>query len=214
MIALAVLVLLVPNSPSAKDHSAKPLVQRLKAYDPVGTLLLIPGLVLLLLALQWGSNDSSWSSSRVVSTLVFGIILILGFLVSQAWTGDNGTLPPRIMQKRSILAGTAVSLGFGSTLVIVTFFMPIWYQAIKDVSAIEAGVRMLGYFLVTVVFVIISGIIVSKTGYYTPWLIVGTALLTLGCGLLTTLRVDTRTATSIGFQVSDMWFMNARKNHG
>ena len=73
-----------------------------------------------------------------------------------------------------------------------------------SLANIDAGVRMLGYFLVTVFFVIASGIIVSKTGYYTPWLILGTALLTVGCGLLTTFQVNTSTAKSIGIQVSDL----------
>lgn len=202
--ALIVLILLVPSNPPAQDQSDKSLLQRLKSYDPVGTALLVPGLTLLLLALQWGSNGSHWGSAHVVATLVVGIMLILAFLVSQIWAGENGILPPRIMRKRSIAAGSAVSLGFGSTLILVTFFLPIWYQAIKGLSAVDAGVRMLGYFLVTVFFVITSGIVVSKTGYYTPWLILGTALLTVGCGLLTTFRVNTSTAKSIGFQVSDL----------
>jgi MFS family permease len=202
-VALVVLILLVPNNPPARDHSDKPLLERLKAYDPIGTALLTPGLILLLLALQWGGNDSGWGSARVLSTLIVGITLIIAFIFSQIWVGENGTLPPRIICKRSIAAGTAVSLGFGSTLIIVTFYLPIWYQAIKGLSAADAGVRMVPYFLVTVFFVIGSGVIVSKTGYYTPWLIAGTALLTIGCGLLTTFRVDTSTATSIGFQVSN-----------
>lgn len=202
--ALIVLILLVPSNPPAQDQSDKSLLQRLKSYDPVGTALLVPGLTLLLLALQWGSNGSHWGSAHVMVTLVVGIMLILAFFVSQIWAGENGTLPPRIMRKRSIAAGSAVSLGFGSTLILVTFFLPIWYQAIKGLSAVDAGVRMLGYFLVTVFFVISSGIVVSKTGYYTPWLILGTALLTVGCGLLTTFRVNTSTAKSIGFQVSDL----------
>jgi hypothetical protein len=139
-----------------------------------------------------------------VAAIIVGIILILAFLVSQIWAGENGALPPRIMRKRSIAAAFAVSLGFGSTLILVTFFLPIWYQAIKGLSAVDAGVRMLGYFLVTVFFVITSGIVVSKTGYYNPWLILGTALLTVGCGLLTTFRVNTSTAKSMGIQVSDL----------
>ncbi|KAF2489863.1 MFS general substrate transporter [Lophium mytilinum] len=200
-VALLVLILLVPNNPPAQDQSDKSILEQLKSFDPVGTALLVPGLTLLLLALQWGSNGSHWGSAQVVATLVVGIMLILAFLVSQIWTGENGTLPPRIMRKRSISAGAAVSLGFGSTLILVTFYLPIWYQAIKGLSAIDAGVRMLPYFLITVFFVITSGIVVSKTGYYTPWLILGTALLTVGCGLLTTFRVNTSTAKSIGFQL-------------
>lgn len=200
-VALAVLVLLLPAKPASQRFSGESFPQRVKQFDLVGTTLLLPGLILLLLALQWGGNQYSWGSARVVVTLVFGTVLLLAFGVSQMWAGENGAVPPRIMRQRSIIAGAVVSLGYGATLVIVTFYLPIWYQAIKGWSAVEAGTRMIGYFLTTVFFVIGSGIIVSKTGYYTPWLITGTALLIVGNGFLTTFRVNTTTGESIGYQV-------------
>ncbi|KAK4944494.1 hypothetical protein LTR10_016168 [Elasticomyces elasticus] len=200
-VALAVLVLLLPAKAAPQQFSGKSFLQRVRQFDPVGTTLLLPGLILLLLALQWGGNQYSWESTRVVVTLVLGIVLLLAFGVSQIWAGENGAVPPRIMRQRSIIAGAVVSLGYGATLVIVTFYLPIWYQAIKGLSAVDAGIRMIGYFLTTVLFVIGSGVIVSKTGYYTPWLIAGTALLIVGNGLLTTFRVNTTTGESIGYQV-------------
>ena len=177
-------------------------MQRVRQFDPVGTALLLPGLVLLLLALQWGGNAYAWGSTRVVVSLVLGLVLLVAFGISQLWAGDNGTVPPRILRQRSIAAGAAVSLGFGSALVILTFYLPIWFQAIKGQSAVSAGFRLLPYFLCTVTFVILSGFVVSKTGYYSPPLIVGTALMVVGCGLLTTFRVDTTNGEWIGYEVS------------
>ena len=170
--------------------------------DPLGTACLVPGLVLVLLALQWGGSGYSWGSTRVVVSLVVGFVLLVAFGVAQWWVGHNGTVPGRILRQRSIAAGTVVSLGFGSTLTILTFYLPIWFQAIKGLSAYDAGVRLLPYFLVTVVFVIGSGFFVSKVGYYSPPLILGTALLVVGCGLLTTFRVNTSTAEYIGYEVN------------
>lgn len=200
-IAIAVLLFILPANPAPQEHTTESFLERVRLFDPIGTALITPGLILLLLAVQWGGTEYSWSSTRVIVTLVLGIVLLVAFGISQVWVGDNGTLPPRIIRMRSIAAATVVSLGFGSTLVIVSFFLPIWYQAIKGLSAVTAGIRLLGYFLSTVLFVIGSGIAVSRIGYYTPWLIIGTALSIVGCGLLTTLRVTTSTAASIGFQV-------------
>ena len=200
--ALAGLVLLLPAKPPPREHANESFAKRVWQFDPIGTALLVPGLVLLLLALQWGGNKHPWTSARVLVLLVLGLVLLVAFGISQSWAGDNGTVPPRIIRQRSIAAGTVVSFGFGSALVVLTFYLPLWFQAIQGVSAAGAGVRLLAYFLITVTFVIGSGFGVSKTGYYTPWLMAGTALLVVGCGLLTTFRVTTTIGESVGFQVS------------
>lgn len=201
-VALATLLLLLPVKPPPKERSKESLMQRVRQFDPIGTSLLTPGLILLLLALQWGGETNNWSSPRVLGTLIPGTVLLCAFVLSQIWVGDDGTLPPRIIRQRTIAAASVASLGFGSALIIVTFYLPIWYQAIQGLSAVDAGVRMLGYFLTTVVFVIASGILVSKVGYYTPCLIVGTAIMAVGCGLLATLKVGSTDGLAMGFQVS------------
>lgn len=201
-VAIAGLLLLLPAKPPPKKHVVQSFMQRVKQFDPVGTALLLPGLVLLVLALQWGGDGSAWGSTRVVVTLVLGLLLLVAFGASQSWSGDNGTVPPRILRQRSIAAAAVVSLGFGSALVILTFYLPIWYQAIKGESAVSAGIRLLPYFLGTTVFAIGSGILVSKMGYYTPVVVVGIALMIVGTGLLTTLQVDTSSGKSYGYQVS------------
>ncbi|KAI9149910.1 MFS general substrate transporter [Paramyrothecium foliicola] len=200
-VALVVLLLLLPVKPPPKERANDSLIQQIRQFDPIGTALLTPGLVLLLLALQWGGEERSWGSPKVVGTLVPGIVLLVAFALAQYWVGDEGTVPPRIIRRRSIAAASVSSLGFGSALIIITFYLPIWYQAIQGLSAVDAGIRLLGYFLTTVFFVIASGFLVSKTGYYTPWLILGTAIMIVGCGLLATLRVDSTDAQVIGFQV-------------
>lgn len=55
--------------------------------------------------------------------------------------------------------------------------------------------------LSTVVGTIIGGFSTKKIGYYTQWAIIGSALSTVGAGLLITLEVDTSKAKWIGYQV-------------
>ena len=202
-LAIMVLLLVLPAKPPPKKHVGESFMQRVRQFDPVGMALLLPGLVFLLLALQWGGSGYAWGSTRVVVLLVLGLVLIIAFGISQLWAGDDGAVPPRIISQRSIAAGAVVSLGIGSTLVTLTFYLPIWFQAIKGQSAVSAGERLLPYFLGTTLFVIGSGFVVSKTGYYTPPLIAGTALMVVGCGLLTTFRVDTNSGEWVGYQVSN-----------
>lgn len=199
--AAAVLLLLLPAKPPPKTQQhGDTFRQKLQGFDPVGTALMLPGLVLLLLGLQWGGAEG-WATTRVLVSLVLGSLLLAAFGGWQVRAGDNGTVPPRLVRQRSVAAAAVASLGFGSVLVVVTFYVPIWYQAIQGLSAVAAGVRMMGYFLGTVVFVVASGLVTSRVGYYTPCLILGTAVAAVGCGLLTTLRVDTGHARVIGYQI-------------
>lgn len=90
--AVAVLLIILPTNPPAKNHVGESLRQRIKQFDPLGTALLVPGLVLLLLALQWGGNQYAWGSTQVVVCLVLGMVFLFAFACCQVWVGDNGKL--------------------------------------------------------------------------------------------------------------------------
>lgn len=204
-VALALLLIVLPAS-TPPEETEGTFQQNLWKFDPVGNVVLAPGLICLLLALQWGGVKYPWSDARLIALLVIGSVLLLAFVCIQ-YVQENGTIPPRIIRQRSIAAGAVVSFGLGAALIIPTFYLPIWFQAIKGTTAVNAGIRLLPLLLGTVVFVIGSGIAISKTGYYAPWLIVGCAIRVIGGGLLTTFQVDTGTGQWIGFQVRPNFLM-------
>jgi MFS family permease len=200
-VALAGLVFILPPSPPLIKLEGT-FLDKVKKFDPIGNLLLVPGVVCLLLAVQWGGVVYPWSSARVNALIVLGPVLMIGFAATQVWLKEKATIPPRIISQRSIAAATILTLGFGGPLILTSFYLPIWHQAIKGTSAGKAGVRLLPYFLSTVFGVISSGIAVSKLGYYAPFLIVGSAISIIGSGLLTMFRVGTGTAEWVTFPVS------------
>lgn len=64
----------------------------------------------------------------------------------------------------------------------------------------QSGIRMLPMMMAMVVSTIGAGVLVKRTGYYTPFLIAGVALMSIGAGLLTTFQVDTGRPKWIGYQ--------------
>ena len=199
-LALAGLVFVLPPMPPPSQIEGT-FVEMVKKFDPAGNILLAPGIVCLLLAVQWGGVRYAWSNGQVVALLVVGAVLLIGFVGTQIWQKENATIPPRIISQRSIAAGTVTTIGFGASLIITSFYLPIWQQAIKGTSAGNAGVRLLPYFLSTVLAVIGSGIAVSKLGYYTPFLIGGCAIMIVASGLLTTFSVGSGIGEWIGYPV-------------
>ncbi|KAI1102406.1 putative MFS aflatoxin efflux pump [Jackrogersella minutella] len=178
-----------------------PTRAKLAQLDAIGTILLIPGVVCLLLALQWGGLTYPWSNGRIIALLTLGVALFLGFTLVQVLMPKTATIPPRIFNQRSILAGNWATICIGAHMMVFVYFLPIWFQAIKGATAVDSGIRLLPITLSMVVASITNGIFVSKIGYYTPSMLFGTCLMTVGAGLLTTLQLDTVTGQWIGYQI-------------
>lgn len=81
------------------------------------------------------------------------------------------------------------------------YYLPIWFQAVDGISAIDSGIHLLPMLLSVVVASISTGLLVSRIGYYTPFMIFGVCLTAIGAGLLTTLEVGTSAGKWIGFQI-------------
>jgi hypothetical protein len=82
------------------------------------------------------------------------------------------------------------------------YYLPIWFQAIEGNSAVDSGIHLLPMVMSIVVASIITGQLVSRLGYYTPFMIFGVCLTAVGVGLLTTLEIDILEGKWIGFQIS------------
>ncbi|RAO74103.1 uncharacterized protein BHQ10_010115 [Talaromyces amestolkiae] len=198
--AVLVFVLFLLNIPSNSNttNSWKHKVQQ-TSFE--GMLALVTGIVCLCLALQWGGFTYSWNDGRVVALLVLAFMLLIIFVLIQVWKAEKATVPPHIFVQRSIACGFWVSCCVGAHQTLITYYLPIWFQAIKSDSAVESGVHILPFILSLVVATILTGILTSWIGYYSPFLIIGIILAAIGAGLLNTLGIETSVGQWVGYQV-------------
>lgn len=68
-------------------------------------------------------------------------------------------------------------------------------------SATQSGIRNLPLLIGTTIFSIVAGGLITWLGYYVPFIFIGSALLSIGSGLLTTFEVDTPTAKWVCYQL-------------
>ncbi|KAH3109383.1 hypothetical protein KXW57_006984 [Aspergillus fumigatus] len=185
------------------DHqnAPKPLKGKLRQLNGLGVLTIMPGVVCLCLALQWGGSQYAWGEGRIVALLVLTFLCLIAFVLIQVWKPEQATLPPRVFLQRSIASGFWASCCFGAHMIVFVIYLPLWFQVIDGVSAVDSGIRLLPMLLSLVVASILTGGLVSRIGYYTPFLMLGIVLSSIGAGLLTTLGVHTSSAKWIGFQV-------------
>lgn len=195
------IIVFILQLPEQKDSKGTPLLDRIKQLDFIGASLVIPCIICLLLALQWGGNKYPWSNSRIIGLFIgFGLLAILT-VISQLKLGDRATLPPRIMKQRSVIASTAYALLFGGSFFVLVYYLPIFFQSVRGSSAMTSGIQLLPLMLATVVSSVLSGILVTVFGYYTPFLIGSTALASIGAGLITLYSIDIPNGKWIGYQI-------------
>jgi hypothetical protein len=174
--------------------------ERVKEFDLYGTIVFIPAIICLLLALQWGGTKYPWSSGRIIGLFVVFGVLIIAFIAIQFWKQDSATVPPSIMKQRTMAASAWFSFTLGSAFLLLIYYLPIWFQAVKGASAVKSGIMNLPMILTLVVVSVVSGIGVTVIGYYTPLMIASSVLMAVGVGLLHTFHPDTNHSMWIGYQ--------------
>lgn len=188
------------KSPKREKQASIGFQERFKQFDPIGTSLFMPAIICLLLALQWGGSQYAWGNGRIIALFVIAGILAIGFAIVQFRQGDNATIPIRIVKQRSMATAAWFTFCLGASFFVLIYFVPIWFQAIKGVSATKSGIMVLPMILSLVLISVISGAGVTTLGYYSPFMIISSVLMAIGVGLMSTWTTSTNHSMWIGYQ--------------
>jgi hypothetical protein len=199
-IAFVVIMFFFPDPKRDLDRNES-WSQRVWHFDPIGTALFMPAIICLLLALQWGGTTYEWKSWRIILLFVLSGVLLLAFLFVQWWAQEDATVPPRIFFKRTVWSSGFYSFAIGSAFLGAVYYLPIWFQAVKGASAVNSGIMNLPMLISCVLMSLVAGIVITAVGYYTPFMILGAILISIGFGLLTTFQPDTPQPKWIGYQI-------------
>ncbi|CAG8384761.1 unnamed protein product [Penicillium salamii] len=199
-VAIPVIILFLSSQPPEKQLKRNAWCV-INQFDPLGTILLVASIICLLIALQWGGSQYPWSDGREIALLtVFGV-LFFAWAAVQWRVGDNATIPLRILRQRTVAFSTFYIFCGSASFILLIYYLPIWFQAIKGDSANQSGIHSLATVLSVVVFAIGSGLSVTLVGYYTPFMIAGSMVMAVGAGLLLLFKVDTPLSMWLGFQI-------------
>jgi MFS family permease len=194
--ALVIAFLLHP--PNLHDGPPRTLKQKLRHFDWMGTAIIVPSLFCLLLALQWGGGKYRWDDARIISLFVLFAVLLLAFVIKEKFS-TTVTIPRLVMSSRSMIFSTLFAFCLSSAISILSFYLPLWFQAVKGASAFDSGVMLLPVILGLLFGTLIAGVLVTVLGYYQPFMVLSGILAAIGAGLLTTFTADTHTSVWIGY---------------
>ncbi|KAL2119613.1 hypothetical protein VTJ04DRAFT_6574 [Mycothermus thermophilus] len=177
------------------------VMQRILRLDLPGTAMLIPAVVCLLLALQWGGTEHPWNSSVIIGLFVgFGLMIIV-FIGIQIWKGDQGTLPPRLFKNKDVVCAMLFCFFFGAGFFPLVYYISLYFQAIQGDTAVQAGIKLLPMLIAVVITSVLSGGLITLVGYYNPFILPSMALFAVGSGLITTFQLDSPLRVWFGYQV-------------
>ena len=97
--------------------------RRVLQLDLPGTAVFIPGIICLLLALQWGGTEHAWNSATIIGLFCgFGALIII-FVGIQIWQGEQATLPPRFFKNRDVVLAILFAVVFGAAFFPLIFYL-------------------------------------------------------------------------------------------
>ncbi|WP_199547160.1 MDR family MFS transporter [Streptomyces sp. N35] len=182
-IAIAVVVAAARTIPSVRS-AAKP------AIDYLGIALVAAGASALILATSWGGNEYAWSSGIIIGLFVGGALALAAFAVVETRAAEP-MLPMRLFSNPVFTVCSVLSFIVGFAMLGAMTFLPIYLQYVDGDSATVSGVRTLPMVLGLLIASVFSGNVVSKSGRYRIFPIVGSAVMTLGLFLMSRMSADT-----------------------
>jgi EmrB/QacA subfamily drug resistance transporter len=171
-----------------------------RRIDYVGSVLLVAAVSCVVTATTWGGTTYPWGSAQIVGLAVAAVAL-LGLFVAWEARASEPILPLHLFRNPIFTVASAITGLLGLALFGAVVYLPEYLQVVRGASAISSGLQLIPLTLGIVVASAGSGQLVSRTGRYKVFPIVGAALLTAGFWLLTHIQVDTSTAALSGWMV-------------
>ncbi|MEW2114008.1 MFS transporter [Streptomyces sp. NPDC005474] len=159
-------------------------------FDLLGALLLGAASTCLVLLTSWGGTEYAWGSREILGLGAGAALAGVLFVVAEHFAPEP-LIPLRLFRDPVFNVTAVVGLAIGVALFGAASYLPTFLQMVDGASATESGLLMVPMMAGIVGASIVSGQLISHTGRYKVWPVLGSAVAALGMWLLSRLEVDT-----------------------
>jgi len=170
-VPIAIAALFVVSATLHLQHT-----RRNHRIDWWGAATLTIGLVPLLIVAEQG-REWGWGSGGSLLCFGVGIIGLAAFYVIERAMGEEALMPLRIFQIRTVGVASIASVFIGMGMFGGLAALPLYLQIVKGATPTQAGLLLLPLTLGIMFGSILSGQLISRTGRYRQYPIIGTFLL-------------------------------------
>ncbi|CAI7571593.1 unnamed protein product [Penicillium viridicatum] len=200
-VAIQVALFAFVRPPKRESEAFTSWTDLMQNLDLFGLASLLPSVVCLLLALQWGGVTYPWSDPRVIVLLVLCGGLAIAFVLTEMWQGPKALLPPRVFTQRTVSAASFYGFCTTGAIFVLTYYLPIWFQGVRGASPIQSGLYTLPWVITSTIMSLTVGILIAKVGHADAFMVIATVFGAVGSGLFTTFTLETSNGKWIGYQI-------------
>jgi EmrB/QacA subfamily drug resistance transporter len=171
--ALAVIAVALPTS----VRQGRPII------DYAGIFLIAAASAALVLVASWGGSTYAWTSWEILATAALALVLLALFVQVERRAAEP-VMPLRLFRMRVFAVASALGFVVGFAMFGSITFLPLFLQVVKGASPTVAGLRMLPLMAGLLTTSTVSGLLITRTGRYRIFPILGTPLFTAGLYLL------------------------------
>ncbi|MFE0515826.1 DHA2 family efflux MFS transporter permease subunit [Streptomyces sp. NPDC058964] len=161
--------------------------------DYLGTFLIAAVATCLVLVASLGGTTWAWGSAQTIGLVVLGVVLAVVFVGTERRAAEP-VLPLKLFRIRTFSLAAVISFIVGFAMFGAMTYLPTFLQVVHGVSPTMSGVYMLPMVVGLLLSSTVSGQIVSRTGRWKVFPILGTGVTTLGLLLLH--RLDEYSSTA------------------
>ena len=167
-----------------------PKVKREHNIDYLGSVLVVASVVSILIGLSVLGPENGWSDPRTVTAIALGTLLVVLYMLWEK-KAKEPILPLDLFKNHTFTLTSIIGFIIGAGMFGAIIMLPLYLQIVQGATATEAGLKLIPLMLGILTVTITSGRIITKTGKYKIFPILGTVAMSIGLLLMTRLEVDT-----------------------
>jgi EmrB/QacA subfamily drug resistance transporter len=167
-----------------------PVVKRNHKIDYLGATMIVAAVTSLLLYLNWASEQYGWTHPNALALVISAFVFTVAFVFVEL-RAEEPIIPMRLFRNSIFSVGNAFGFLIGFAMFGGAIYLPLYLQTVQGMSPTDSGLAMLPMVVGVFSMSIASGLLITKTGKYKIYPIIGSVILIGAMFLLSTIEYDT-----------------------
>ncbi|MGW0232013.1 MFS transporter [Actinopolymorpha singaporensis] len=167
-----------------------PRIRRKVSIDYVGAVLLSAGVATLLIWVTLAGNQFDWASTTT-AVMVIGAVVLLILAIVAEHRAKEPILPLWLFRNRTFVFAVIASVAVGVTMFGTSVFLSQYMQIARGKSPTVAGLISIPMAVGSLVAGTVIGQIITRTGRWKRWMVLGGVLLIAGSVAMGTIDYHT-----------------------